>query len=367
MSFLTSVSRASKGATCAIAMAFLAMSSANAQTIVVDDSFADGITNNGPLQLGFNTTSSSLALDTSVTTGPLDFATGDSGRSIHGLFPAQTLDAFGEVLTVTFDFTTPTTISYDGGTNGVTGSGSVSTNEDFRFGLFDTSGTSGLIDNRTGVEIDFTGPIETFSGNPNPALNGLAGWMGEIDNINSDNGDGTGTDLGIRTHNVNNDISHAFPSGRLLQTPIGFDFIAGGDDLIVSILPNSDYTGTLSMAYTDASLTSFELTVGMSGSGVNGTFNDSFTQTVPIADDPGVSVGVNTNTFDLIAFHATTGAFGGTVGPTSGSSTVGEDNNGIDITNIAITFTEASSVPEPSSLALLALGSMAVGFRRRRS
>lgn len=345
MSFLKSVSRASKGATCAVAIAFMAMSSADAQTTIINDDFSDGITNLAPEQLNFNTTSSAFGLDTTVTTGPLDFASGDSGRTIHSLFPATTLEEFGDVLTLTFDFTTPTTISFDGGTNGVTGSGSVSTNEDFKFGLFDTSGTVGLIDNRTNVQIDFNGPIDTNSGNPNPGLNGLAGIQAEIDDINRDNGDGTGTDLGIRTANINSDLSNGFPSGQFFQTNNGFDFIAGGDDLVTSIAPNTDYTGTINIEYTDATLTSFEITVGMSGTGTDGlAFDDSFTRTVPIADDPGVSVGVNTNTFDLIAFHATSGAFGGTVGPTMGSSTVGEDNNGIDITNVTITFTDISEM-----------------------
>ncbi len=351
MSFLRTVSRASKGATCAIAVAVAAMSgvNANGQTIIIDDNFDDGITNIEPMQLDFFPTSSAFALDrdalpnlpdsTIGEASPLDFATGDSGRTIHSLFPAQTLDEFGESLTLTFDFTTPTTIAFDGGSNGTTGSGSVSTNEDFKFGLFDTSGTAGLIDNRTGAPIDFAGPIDTNSGNPNPGLNGLAGIQAEIDNINA-----SGTDLGLRTMNVNSDLSNGFPSGQFLQTNNGFDFIAGGDDDIVSLAPNTDYTGTVSIAFTDATLTSFDVTVSMSGTGTNGVaFNDSFTRTIPIADDPGVSVGVNTTTFDLVAFHATSGAFGGTVGPTLGSSTVGEDNNGIDITNINITFTEVSS------------------------
>ena len=53
-------------------------------------------------------------------------------------------------------------------------------------------------------------------------------------------------------------------------------------------------------------------------------------------------IGTNTTTFDMLAFGVTTGAFGGTVGPTVGSSNVGEDNNGIDISNVTVTFTDAS-------------------------
>lgn len=344
------VSLASKVMTCAFAMAAVAMSSviADAQTVIIDDSFDDGITANAPDQLGFNTTSSSAGLDLDQAPGPVDFASGNSARTIHALFPAQTLEEFGDVLTVTFDFTTPTTISFDvdSDPDGLP----ESIEEDFKFGLFDTSTTAGVMDVTTMAPIDFTGPISSASGTLQPGLN-MAGIQCEVDNINA-----PGTDLGIRTHNVNSiEPAASAPTGRLFGTNTGFDFIAGGDDDVTSFLPNSDYTGTISLAYTDETLTSFEITVGMTGEGVNGPYNDVFTRTVLIADtfDPGDfanmipasgSAGVNTTTFDLIAFNATSGAFGGTDGPTPGSSAVGEDNNGIDISNVTITFTDISEM-----------------------
>ena len=76
----------------------------------------------------------------------------------------------------------------------------------------------------------------------------------------------------------------------------------------------------------------------------SGAFDDILTDTILIADDPGVQVGVNTTTFDLLAFHATSGAFGGTDGPTPGSSSTGEANNGVDISSIMITFASANDV-----------------------
>ncbi|MEM7626730.1 MAG: PEP-CTERM sorting domain-containing protein [Planctomycetota bacterium] len=333
----------------ALAAAFAAPSHA---IVIVDDSFADGITNNGPGQIGFNVTSSNFALDLAQPPGPLDFATGNSGRTIHGLFAPQTLTAFGDVLDVTFDFTTPASIANDNNLP--------SSNEDFKFGLFNTAGTAGAIDVNTGLPIDFNGPINTSSGTPNPALNGLAGFFGEIDNINA-----SGTDLGIRTHNVNDTPGSGAgsPNGQFLNSNGGFDFIAGGDDDIVSLAPNTDYVGTLSVEFTDATLTTLEITVGMAdAAGV--AFNDSFTRTVSIADVPGTSIGVNTTTFDLLAFHATSGAFGGTDNPAiPGSSNVGEANNGIDISNVFIEFTP---VPEPASLTLLAAGAGLLITRRRR-
>ena len=77
----------------------------------------------------------------------------------------------------------------------------------------------------------------------------------------------------------------------------------------------------------------------------NNPLFDSLTTTVSIADIPGAQVGVNTTTFDLLAFNATSGAFGGTDNPAiPGSSTVGEANNGIDISNVTITFGDVDPV-----------------------
>lgn len=349
MSLLNNLYRASQGATCAIALAFLAASAADGQTVIVNDSFEDGITNlgtnpDGSAQIGFNVTSSNAALDVNQAPGPLDFASGDSSRTIHGLFPAQTLEEFGDVLTVTFDFTTPDSIRYDNFVQ--------STNEDFKFGIFDTSGTAGAIDSVTidpetmmpfNAPIDFSGPINTSSSNPNTALNGLAGIQCEIDNINT-----PGSDLGIRTNNVNNvsGFGASLQTGQFLNSNTGFDFIAGGDDGLITLVPNTDYTGTISVAFTDDTLAALDITVAMADAA--GVTIDSFTRSVSIADTaPDAAnmitgnIGVNTTTFDLLAFHATSGAFGGTNGPVAGSNNTGEANNGIDISNVTVTFTEA--------------------------
>ena len=339
MNFSRTVSRASKIASCAIAMTAFAVSSVDAQVTIINDSFADGITNNGPEQIGFNVTSENEALDLDQAGGPLDFATGGIGRTIHGLFPVQTLAEFGDVLTVTFEFTTPDTIAFDENDAGIAGP---SVNEDFRFGLFDTSQTTlangNVADVNTNAEIDFTGPINTSSTVPNQALNPLAGFYGEIDNINA-----SGTDLGIRTNNVNGSAVSGTQNGQFLNSNGGFDQVGGGDNDIITLVPNTDYIGTISVAYANSSLTSFSITVGIQAA--DGTFVDSFTDTVSIADTAS-EVGVNTTSFNLLAFHATSGAFGGPDGPTPGSSSTGEANNGIDISNVTITFDTAEELAE---------------------
>ena len=125
-----------------------------------------------------------------------------------------------------------------------------------------------------------------------------------------------------------------------MQSSTGFHFISDGADGI-SLSPNTDYIGTLSVEFTDASLSSFEITVGIAAA--NNAFNASHSDTVSIADIPGTEVGVNTTTFDLLAFQASSGAFGGTDGPASGSSSTGNANNGIDISNVTIIFDGAGA------------------------
>lgn len=302
--------------------------------VVVDDSFADGITNNGPGQIGFNTTSSNSALDLGQAPGPLDFATGSSGRVIHGLFEAQTLTNLGESLELVFDFTTPTTV--DGG------SGS----EDFRFGLYNTATAAGAIDSNTGEAIDFAGPIASSSGSPNTALNGLAGFFGEIDNINQ-----AGSDLGLRTHNVNNTSDASSPGGQFQNSTTGFDFISGGADDLVALIPNTDYSGRLLVEFNNAG--EFDITVEILDA--SGSSIDSHTDNISIADIIGTEVGVNTDTFDLFVLSATSGAFGS-------NNATGDIDNGIDISNVTVTF---NPIPEPGSLALLSAGVCLLVSRRR--
>ena len=86
MNFSRTVSRASKIASCAIAMTAFAVSSVDAQ-VIINDSFADGITNNGAGQIGFNVTSSDDALDVDQAGGPLDFATGNAVSYTHLTLP----------------------------------------------------------------------------------------------------------------------------------------------------------------------------------------------------------------------------------------------------------------------------------------
>ena len=235
---------------------------------------------------------------------------------------------------VVFDFTTPDTIAFD--------SGGPSLNEDFRFGLFNTAPALGAIDPNTGLPVDFNGPIFTGAISFNPVLALIPGFVSGLENINS-----PASEISIRTHNVNSQPIARPPSGLLLLTTTGFDTISGGADNITTITPNSDFQGRLFVEFTDSSLASFDITTQLTDAA--GSFVDSHTATVsindiiPSATEPG-QVGVNTNTFDLLVFFVSSGAFGGTDGPVPGSSVPGEPNNGIDISNVQITFSTAPSI-----------------------
>ena len=304
---------------------------ANGQNVtVVNDNFSDGITNNGPQQIGFNTNGlTTNALDLSQPGGPLDFASGDSARSIHGLFDPQTLANFGDSLEVVFDFTTPDTIAFD--------NGGPSLNEDFRFGLFNTAPAVEAY----GVNAGFNTTIFASFNFPNQLLAVIPGFIGELNNINA-----PGSDIGILTHNINSLPQFLPPTGQLLLAGSGFDFISSGQANITTLIPNSEFRGKLLVEFTDATLTTFDITAEITDAA--GSFLDSHTATVSIGDIVAApsQAGVNTNTFDLLVFSATTGAFGGTDGPLPGSSTVGEPNNGIDISNVEITFTSPNTNPQ---------------------
>ncbi len=293
--------------------------------VIVDNDFANGnpLDAAGPLESAFFTTSSGAGLASdNGTAGVLDFASGSSGRAIHTLFTPQTLANVGDVLNVSYTFTTPATVG---------------TNDDFRVGLFNTGGAAGLDED-----------ISASSGTPNPILNNLPGFSGEFD-INTDD-----ADLALRVHDINgvNDLNG--PTGRLLTTTSGFDFASSGDNNGFDILADTQYTGTLVVELADDG--NLIITQTLAGALVNETYTD----TVSVADSADGDAGVNTTTFDFLGFSVTSGAFGSV-------NNVGEADNGIDFNNVSVTFTSAV-VPEPASFALLAVGAAGLlGSRRRKA
>jgi hypothetical protein len=277
----------------------------SAQTTIFNDSWADGGRNNGadPQDTDWWTSTSSQAIE--VWVGYLGLVTTTtSGRGIHGTFGSQAL-GIGDTLTASFTFNTPTTI----------GSAKQSA---FRIGLFDTTGKPGL-----------AADLSASSGTPNPIYNGVPGYMMDFDvNYASAN-------IQFREHDLTQ------TTGQLMAntTPDYLSISSGGG--VYSFTANTSYKGVLSLKRTGAD------TLDLTGSLYQGaTLLSTYTGT----DASGI-----VSTLGMLAFHVTSGTFGGATGTL-------HPDNGIDFTNIKI---EYAAVPEPSTIALLAIGAAGLLLRRR--
>lgn len=298
----------------AMLVAALALTSAAQAGIVVNDSWADGGRNNGadPLDTNWWSSVSSTGTGIEVSPGSLGLVTGTSGRGIHTVFPTQTLTNVGDKIVATYTFTTPATIGI-GATAG------------FRVGLFDTLGRSGL-----------DADIASSSGSPNSLYGyfgtstpGLPGYMLDMDV-------GTGAE-DISFRQLDTPVTATTPTGRLMGTTTGFTQLSPtGPDGAYTFAPNTTYTGSLTI--TRSSATEMQLT------GTLGTATHSVTDTFDSAS------------FGLLAFWANSNVFGS-------SSTAATADNGIDFSNVTITFVP---VPEPTTAVVLALGLAGAAMRRRR-
>ena len=381
---------------------------ANAQTVttLIDDSFGDGQgSNTGTVaetaEASFFTTSSSDGISTdpdfAVPGGGFRFISGTSGRAIHTQFTPTTLATAGDRIDVSFDFTTPATVQET-----VNGDG-VPNDEEFRFGLFDTSNASGVntftgrnqtatpisLGTDTGNPIDFGANISSGSNNNQPGLE-LNGFTSEID-IERDNPNG---DISFRVSDLTGDSDTATsgvtgngaPSGRLTTTTGGFDGLGSGpgfgfDDLngdgvadpgesIFTVDPNTLYTATLTIELLESG--DFEVTSSIDGGDLVGADNlttDIIFGTTAAAMAAGSDQGgLETGTFDLLTFSASSDAFGVSNVADNDADGVLDADNGITFNNLTVTSTlaDTAAIPEPSSLALLGLMGCAGLIRRRR-
>jgi len=295
--------------TAALAAAMLAMPAA-AQP-VINDSFLDGSPANSgdPLESTFYTTSSGSALDDDAVVPPrLDFASGGSGRAIHTIFSPVTLGAVGDNITASFTFTTPASVGTD-------------ENNGFRVGLFNQGG------------MDLAQDISSSSTSPNALLQGpIAGFSADYD-VNDLASGAPADEVRIRQSDP------AATTGRLLTTTGGFnslaDMDAPGDNN--GFAPNTTLTGILSITRTSA--TEVEVTSSL------GTNSITTTATADAFD------------YSFLGFGVSSDAFGS-------SNTYGDPDNGLDFSNVAVTF---MAVPEPASFALLAAGAGLLVSRRRKA
>jgi hypothetical protein len=297
---------------CAV-LAALGMATSVHATTIVDDSWVDGGKTDGADALDTNWWTSASSAGIEVSTGSLGMVTGSSGRGIHAVFPTQNLSNIGDKLIATYTFTTPATI----GTAATAG---------FRVGLFDTLGRAGL-----------NGDVSASSGSPNSlygyfATNtvGLPGFMMDMDV-------GTGAE-DISFRKLDTPVTASTPTGRLMGTTTGFTQLSPtGPDDAYAFAANTTYTGSFTI--TRASATDVEL------AGALGAATHTLTTPFESLD------------YGMLAFWANSNVFGS-------ASTVNTPNNGIDFSNIKIEFVP---VPEPTSVALLALGLSILARRTRRA
>ncbi|MDF7807851.1 PEP-CTERM sorting domain-containing protein [Pontiellaceae bacterium B12219] len=273
--------------------------------IIVNDDFFDGFrTKTGLLDADWWSSSSSGGNSVEIDEFGLGLVTGSSGRGIHATFAAQTL-AVGDSITVTYRYTTPTTIGNDKGGA-------------FKVALMDF--------NNAGLAAD----LDSSSSSANPLYIGQAGYMADFDVNNAAGED----DISLRKHNV------AATTGRFLGTSGEWDSLGSSADNGYATLANTDYVGVFSVTRTG--LDSVDIFSSLSQ---GETLLDSHSET----DSSAIA-----NNFGMFGLWANSGVFGS-------SNSGGDPDNGITLTNVQVEV-----IPEPATLGLLGMASIVFLFMRRR-
>ncbi|MDP0498493.1 MAG: PEP-CTERM sorting domain-containing protein [Verrucomicrobiota bacterium JB022] len=277
---------------------------------IFDDSFSDGLAAaTGPSDTNWYKSTSSQSYE--EATGYLGLVSGSSGRGIHTVFGSQSLNV-GDSLRASFTFNTPDTVGTDR-----TGS--------FRFGFFNSNGMSAAQD---------------YTSSTDAAWDPVRGYMAAMDVNVLD-----GSDTGIFKRQ---DPSGTGANNRLLGTTSFYDTLGtGGSDF--SMVDNATYTGTFSITRLDATTLQFTAVLSILGGGEITSFS--------VEDDA-----ATTMAFDMFGLHVNSATFGT-------SNAAGEADNGLDFTNVMVTYVPGAVVPEPSTYAALT-ALVALGFvacRRRRA
>ena len=277
--------------------------------VIVDDSWADGGRNNGAdaLDAAWWSSSSTSGNSVEVGVGFLGLVTGSSGRGLHGTFTPQTLGV-GDTLRATFTFSTPATVG--------TALGGA-----FRVALADF--------NNAGLAAD----LSSASTSVNPLYTSLPAYMADFDVNLADATD----DISMREHITPN------ATGRFTGTTTEWTQLGTGPDANYAFAPNTVYVGVLSVTRTGAD--SMDIFSSLSQ---GATLLASHTE----SDASGIA-----NNFGLLAFWVNASTFGT-------SATQNTPDNGMDFSNIKI---ELVQVPEPGTVALIALGALGFLVRRRYS
>ena len=289
-------------------------------TILFNDSWADGGLTDGAdaTDIAWYGTTGSSALDSNSYTAANNFLSarsGTSGRGFHGVFASQSIANAGDKITVTYSFTTPATV------------GDKSTA--LKVGFFNSNGATAQNPNN-----DSEGNPRAVVGDPIHTQSSLgssdAGWdtvYGEAADLDA-NFSGT-SNFGFKSK------TSSVATSRLLNSSTNWTSQGSNVDGTYAIAANSSYVGTFTIENKGSDLYDLSATISSGGT--------------PLASETREGKTIAANAFDIIAFNHSSDAFGST-------NSSGVADNGLDYTNIQVTFTQ---VPEPSAYALL-LGGVAV-------
>ena len=297
-------------------------SCANANTsIIFNDSWTDGGYTDGAdaTDTAWYGTTGSSALDSNSYTSTVNLLSarsGPSGRGFHGVFASQSIGNTGDKITVTYSFTTPATVG--------------DKSSALRVGFFNSNGATAQNPNPDGE-----GNPRAIVGDPIHTQSSLGstdnGWdtvYGESVDLDANYTGGT-SNFGFKSK-----IS-SVATGRLLNSTSGWASQGSNVDGAYTMEASTSYVGTFSIENMGGDL--YDLSASISFDGAE------------LASETREGKTIAANTFDIIAFNHSSGAFGST-------NSSGVADNGIDYTNIQVSFTQ---VPEPSAYALL-LGGVAV-------
>ena len=249
--------------------------------VIFNDSWADGDRTDGADEKDANWwTSTSEKNAVEVSKGSLGLISGSTGRGMRATFAPQKL-AIGESIEVTYKFMTPATVGPD-------------ENGGFRVAIFDKL-------ERAGLESD----LKASSGAPNALYDGLPGYMADYDSNLSN----AKQNVTIRKHNL------TAANGRLLGTTAGYDSLGNGGDDYEFAVAKTEYVGVLSVTRTGEDTVDVSTSLSQGGKVLT---SHKESDKAEIA-----------NNFGMVAFHANSDVFGS-------ANASGEDDNGIDFSNVTV-------------------------------
>lgn len=310
-----------------ILLCFSASCAFSSTSIIFSDSWADGGYTDGAdaADTAWYGTTGSSALDSNSYTSTfnlLSARSGPSGRGFHGVFAGQSIANTGDKITVTYSFTTPATVTEK--------------TSALRVGFFNSNDATAQ------------NPNNDSEGNPRAIVGDAIHTQSSL--ASSDNGwdtvYGESVDLDANYTGTSNfgfkSKTSTVATGRLMNSTTGWTSHGSNVEGAYTIVGDTSYVGTFSIENMGDDL--YDLSASISSGGTL------------LASETREGKTIAANSFDIVAFNHSSNAFGST-------NASGVADNGIDYTNIQVSFTQ---VPEPSAYALLLGGVVVVIAVARR-